>query len=116
MMDKFLDVLKSHPLEDELMCSVLRVGICKSLAVLGLDASAATNPGGGGSNQVEEIRRSVEGGLKSPCLGAQTMTLHGILYLLQTESPNLAKAVNSVFVPLTMEYLQVPLTTYSRII
>lgn len=101
MLDKFLDVLKSHPLEDELMCSVLRVGICKAVAVLGVVATPEA------PDLTDRLKKSIETGLKSPCLGSQTMTLHGVLYLLQAESAQLLKEVSSVFVPLVVEYLQV---------
>ena len=63
MLDKFLDVQKSHPLEDELMCSVLRVGICKAVAVLGVVATPEA------PDLTDRLKKSIETGLKSPCLG-----------------------------------------------
>ena len=107
MLEKFLDVLKSHPLEDELMCSVLRVGVCKAVAVLGV-VSIPEAP-----DLMDRLKKSLESGLKSPCLGSQTLTLHGVMYLLQAEASQLVKEVTSVFVPLVIDYLQTSLKHFT---
>ena len=35
MFDHFNEIQKTHPIEDEMLTNLLRIGICKSIAVLG---------------------------------------------------------------------------------
>ena len=100
MLAKFLDIQKSHPIEDEIMCSLLRLGICKAVAVLG-------------ECDHERLKKSIEIGLKSSSLGSQTLTLHGLMYLLQTENASLLKDVVNVFIPLSIDYLQTSLKHFT---
>ena len=36
MFDHFNEIQKTHPIEDEMLTNLLRIGICKSIAVLGM--------------------------------------------------------------------------------
>ena len=35
MFDHFNEIQKTHPIEDEMLTNLLRIGICKAIAVLG---------------------------------------------------------------------------------
>ena len=100
MLERFSDLLRCHPSEDELLTSLLKFGVCKAVAVLGPDLS-----GQGGSkyhiNQtdsaadpdlVDRLKKFAEAGLRGSRLATQTLALHGVFYLLQTENPRVCFA------------------------
>ena len=74
MLMKLYDIQRHHPVEDELMHSILRIGICKSMAVLGHADSTL----------VDNVKRFIEVGLKSTSISHQTSCIQSLLYILQS--------------------------------
>ncbi|GAB6024871.1 hypothetical protein CHUAL_009985 [Chamberlinius hualienensis] len=74
MLDTLLDLYHTHPAEDEILIQYLGLGICKAVAVLGLN-----------SEILESARKVVETGLKSTYLPTRILTLHGVIYLLEMD-------------------------------
>ncbi|XP_076466851.1 LOW QUALITY PROTEIN: huntingtin-like [Babylonia areolata] len=72
MLDTLLDVLRTHPTEDELVNQYLTVGLAKATAVVGVEASTA-----------EKVSKMVEQGLRSNHLPTKVSALHAVLYLLE---------------------------------
>ena len=80
MYDHFNNLQKVHPIEDEMLHNLLRIGICKAIAVLGL-----SDP-----DLLERTRRSLEIGLKAANLPTRMGCIQGILYLVQSDNPEVS--------------------------
>lgn len=103
MFDHFSNIQKTHPIEDEMLTNLLRIGICKSISVLGL-----SDP-----DLLERTRKSLENGIKAANLPTRLGCLHGILYLVQSENPEVTTVMNSHIIPFIMDYLQTYLQHYN---
>ena len=73
MLGALSDLYKVHPVEDELMCGLLLLGISKAVAVIGFREP----------DLWERLRRGLETALRSAHLPARVAALHSLLYLLQ---------------------------------
>ena len=93
MLDKFQLIQRSHPMEDEILTSLLTVGICKALSVVGTMEQTL----------IERVKKSLENGLKSSNLSVQTMHLQGILYIIQR--PFERASTDDIFTALATEYM-----------
>ena len=89
MFDHFSHLQKVHPMEDEMLHNLLRIGICKSIAVL-----AISDP-----DVLERTRKSLEMGLKAANLPTRMGCLQGILYLFQCENPEVSSEVMNHILP-----------------
>ena len=89
MFDHFSHLQKAHPMEDEMLHNLLRIGICKSIAVL-----AISDP-----DVLERTRKSLEMGLKAANLPTRMGCLQGILYLFQCENPEVSSEVMNHILP-----------------
>lgn len=96
MFDHFNELQKIHPVEDEILGNLLRIGLCKAIAVLGL-----SDP-----ELLERTRKSLETGLKAASLPTRMGSLHGLLYLAQCENPEVINEVTGHMFPVASEYLQ----------
>lgn len=113
MFERFSDLLRCHPSEDELLTSLLKFGVCKAVAVLGPDLSgqggpkyhinqtdSATDP-----DLVDRLKKFTEAGLRGSRLATQTLALHGVFYLLQTENPRVCFAKNTLIWPFSCTFV-----------
>ena len=75
MLSTLSELQKVHPGEDEVMSSLLCLGLSKVVSVLGHQDPEL----------LERIKRSVEAGLRSQHMFARTAALHSALYLLQSD-------------------------------
>ena len=75
MLMKLNDIQRHHPIEDEIMHAILRVGICKAIAILG----------NSDSNLIDHTKRFIETGLKNGSISSQTSCIQSLLYLLQSK-------------------------------
>ena len=100
MLNHFNELMRVHPTEDEIIHGLLRLGICKALAVIG--------PGTGKNNTetFDRIRKSIELGLKSHYVPARISSMHGILYLLQSINNGGGDDDDLNLIPLGVDYLQ----------
>lgn len=103
MFDHFNEIQKVHPIEDEILNNLLRLGICKSIAVLGL-----AEP-----DLLERTRKSLEAGFKAANLPTRMGCLQSTLYLLQCENPQVTSEVNTNILPFVLDYLQTYLQHYA---
>jgi len=102
MLLKLNDIQRNHPIEDEIMHSVIRIGICKALSVLGH----------ADQDIIDRNKKMMDIALKSNNVLQQTSCLHSLLYLLQCRSPSSKSTANdltSLFLPLVVDYLRVAL-------
>ncbi|CAL1538264.1 unnamed protein product [Lymnaea stagnalis] len=90
MQDILLDLLKGHPVEDELITQYLIVGMCKATAIVGTEALIS-----------ERVVKLIESGLKSTHLPTKISSLHGALYLLEGGPSEL----NSSLLPILTDFL-----------
>ena len=104
MFDHFNEIQKTHPVEDEMLTNLLRIGICKAIAVLGLSTD---------HDLLERTRKSLETGMKAANLPTRLGCLHGILYLVQCENPEVISEVNTHIMPFVLDYLQTYLQHYA---
>ncbi|GFT39474.1 huntingtin [Nephila pilipes] len=72
MLDTFLEVQIIHPAEDEVIAQYLIFGICKAVAVLGIEQDI-----------LDKLKKLLELSLKSTYLPTKISSLHGLLYLLE---------------------------------
>ena len=105
MLLKLNDIQRNHPIEDEIMHSVLRIGICKALSVLGH----------ADQDIIDRNKKMIDIGLKSNNISQQTSCLHSLLYLLQSRSRSSTSStystndLSSIFLPIIMDHLRVAL-------
>ncbi|XP_055860312.1 huntingtin-like [Biomphalaria glabrata] len=90
MQDILLDLLKGHPVEDELITQYLTVGMCKATAVVGTEALVN-----------DRVVKLVDAGLKSTHLPTKISALHGSLYLLEGGITDL----NTSLLPILTDFL-----------
>ncbi|XP_043476526.1 huntingtin [Leptopilina heterotoma] len=96
MLDSCFELLKKHPVEDEILHQYLVIAVCKAAAVLTpLDME-----------NLERIKRLLDGSLKSGFLPARISALHGMLYLLQSAVLANCEDTKSIVHPLAIEYIQ----------
>ena len=95
MFDHFNAIQKIHPIEDEMLTNLLRIGLCKCISILGL-----SDP-----DLLERIRKSLEIGIKAANLCTRLGCIHSFLYLVQSENSEIQREVN-LFMPQMMDYLQ----------
>ena len=103
MFDHFNEIQKTHPVEDEMLTNLLRIGLCKCIAtVCGLASSSDS------SDLLERIRKSLESGIKAANLSTRIGCIHSFLYLVQCEenNPEVTKEVVNPLMPQIMDYLQ----------
>ncbi|XP_049777630.1 huntingtin [Schistocerca cancellata] len=92
----FLELARTHPLEDDVLHQAVVIGVCKAAAVIGTDAEVC-----------ERVKKLVETALKSAFLPSRIAALHGVLYLLQANYLKGGTAEDAVHVlPLAIEYIQ----------
>ncbi len=96
MLRHFQEIQKVHPPEDEGLANLLRVGICKCVAVLAVYDQ----------DLMERLKKSIETGLKAASLPTRMGCLHGLLYLAQCDMTEISSEVSSQFLPLACDYLQ----------
>ena len=98
MFDHFNEIQKTHPVEDEMLTGLLRIGLCKCIAVCGNVSD---------SDLLERIRKSLETGIKAANLSTRIGCIHSFLYLVQCDqNPEITKEIVNPFMPQIMEYLQ----------
>ena len=96
LFEHFSEIQKVHPAEDEMLHNLLRIGLCKAIAVLGLH-----DP-----DLLERTRKSLEAGMKVAFLPTRLGCLHSFLYLSQCEAPEVVSEVNTHILPFVLDYLQ----------
>ena len=96
MFEHFNNLQKVHPMEDEMLHNLLRIGMCKAIAVLGL-----SDP-----DLLEKTRKFLEMGLKAANLPTRMGCLQGILYLMQCDNPEINSEVTNRILPAVLDYLQ----------
>ena len=100
MFDHFSEFQKTHPVEDEILTNLLRIGLCKCICICGLSNSDS-------SDLLERIRKSLESGIKAANLSTRIGCIHSFLYLVQCEGqPEVIKEVVNPLMPQIMDYLQ----------
>ena len=100
MFDHFSEIQKTHPVEDEILTNLLRIGLCKCICICGLSNSDS-------SDLLERIRKSLESGIKAANLSTRIGCIHSFLYLVQCEGqPEVIKEVVNPLMPQIMDYLQ----------
>ena len=98
-LEKLFQIQRNHPMEDEIMHSLLGVGISKAISVLG----------GADQEVIERTRKFIDVGLRHPSISFQTTCIHSLLYLLQCRQVHKNKSANDIpalFLPVAIEYLR----------
>ncbi|KAL3269436.1 hypothetical protein HHI36_008506 [Cryptolaemus montrouzieri] len=108
MMDLFLDLLKVHAVEDELLHQYLIIGVCKSAAVLNPELEV-----------YEIIKKYLVQFLKSSFVPSKIACLHGFLYILEgCKLNNISIGGISeelqLILPCAVEYIQMNLNNLAR--
>lgn len=100
MLMKLYDIQRHHPIEDETMHSILNIGICKAMAVLGH----------ADSNLIDHVKRFIETGLKSGSISNQATCMQSLLYILQSKMNRKdgtgSAPIAHYFLPITIDYLR----------
>ena len=103
MLMKLNDIQRHHPIEDDIMHAILRVGICKAIAVLG----------NADSTLIDHTKRFIETSLKNGSISNQTSCIQSLLYLLQSKKNQKQgpgpSSIAQNFLPLTIDYLRTSL-------
>nr|XP_040566772.1 huntingtin-like [Lepeophtheirus salmonis] len=79
----FCEILKVHPMEDEIIVSLLRLGICKAISVLGVSILLNSDNDAEALLSEDKFKRLLESGYNSPYLPSRFSSLQGVLYILQ---------------------------------
>ncbi|CAB4063222.1 HD [Lepeophtheirus salmonis] len=72
-----------HPMEDEIIVSLLRLGICKAISVLGVSILLNSDNDTEALLSEDKFKRLLESGYNSPYLPSRFSSLQGVLYILQ---------------------------------
>ncbi|XP_045472991.1 huntingtin [Harmonia axyridis] len=105
MLDTFLDLLKLHAVEDELLHVYLIVGVCKAAAILNPELEV-----------YETLKKHLSTFLKSSFLSSKIACLHGLMFILEgCKLNNISIGGISeelqLILPCAVEYIQTNLIT-----
>lgn len=91
MLEVFMNLHKTHPVEDEMLVQYLVAGICKAISVIGLDISLQ-----------ERVSKLLDQSLRSAHIPTRISAFHGILYILESNQADFSTTV----MPLVADSLQ----------